>query len=179
MKKLVILTVCLVFLCANGFAQESYKGEKGVSSIGVIAGHAVNCKAPVIGVDYRYNVMDRLRLAPSAMYTFENDNTNVFYANADVHYLSRITSNVTIYPLAGIGLSSWRWETFKAGVLDELEYLGKIKKETKVRIGLNLGFGGEVRLTEDIIVGAEFRYNLTSERIYDQAMLLARVAYYF
>ena len=36
MKKLVILTVCLVAFCANSYAQKNYKGEKGVSSVGVI-----------------------------------------------------------------------------------------------------------------------------------------------
>ena len=182
MKRLVFLTVCLVFVCANGFAQ-SYKGEKGVSSVGVILGHAITHKAPTIGVDYRYNVLDRVRLAPSALYTLKNDYINAFYVNADAHYLSRITDNVTIYPLAGLGLSVWKWDAFVIDDLDDLESLLnnglKSKSETKTRIGLNLGFGGEMRITKDVVLGAEFRYNLTSERIYDQAMILMRAAYYF
>ena len=181
MKKLVVLAVCLVAFVVNSYAQSKFKGEKGVSSVGVIAGHAIRSKAPTIGVDYRYNIMDNVRLAPSLMYTFENDYTSTFYANADAHYLARITDKVTIYPLAGIGLSLWKQDVFNIGDLDDLEDLfkGKLESETKPRVGLNLGFGGEMRVTKDVLVGAEFRYNLTTERFYDQAMLLVRAAYYF
>ena len=82
MKKLVVLAVCLVAFVANSYAQGKLKGEKGVSSVGVIVGHAITHKAPTIGVDYRYNVLDKVRLAPSALYTLKNDETNIFYANA-------------------------------------------------------------------------------------------------
>ena len=176
MKKLVVLTVCLVAFCANSFAQ-SLSGEKGVSSVGVIAGHAISSKAPTIGVDFRYNIMDKVRLAPSVLYTFKNDYRNALYVNADAHYLSRITDKITMYPLAGVGVSLWKQESFIINNLEDL--LDKDGSDTKVRVGLNLGFGGEMRLTQDIIVGAEFRYNLTDERFYDQAMILVRAAYYF
>ena len=177
MKKLVVLAVCLVAFCVNSSAQKKFSGEKGVSSIGVIAGHAVRSKAPMIGVDYRYNIMDKVRLAPSAMYVFENDNFNTIYANADAHYLARISDKATLYPLAGIGLSYWKFDSF---IIDELEdLLDRLESDSKIRVGLNLGFGGEYRVTQDIIVGAEFRYNLTTERVYDQAMIVVRAAYYF
>jgi len=171
MKKLVFIMVCLVAFAIGGFAQSDFGGEKGISSIGVIGGHAIRSKAPTIGVDYRYNILDNVRLAPSVMYIFENDFPNIFYANADVHYLARITDVATLYPLAGIGFSYWKWDSDLADLLDI--------SDNELRIGLNLGFGGEIRLTKDIIVGAEFRYNLTNERAYDQAMILARAAYYF
>ena len=174
MKKLVFIMVCLVAFAIGGFAQSKLSGEKGISSVGIIGGHAIRSKAPTIGVDYRYNIMDKVRLAPSVMYVFENDFANTFYANADAHYLARITDKATLYPLAGIGFSYWKWDS----IIDDLEDLFG-KSENKLRVGLNLGFGGEIRVTQDIIVGAEFRYNLTTERVYDQAMLLARVAYYF
>ena len=180
MKKLVILAVCLVAFCVNSSAQKKFSGEKGVSSVGVIAGHAISSKAPMIGVDYRYNIMDKVRLAPSVMYVFENHIGNSIYANADAHYLARISDKATLYPLAGIGLSYWKWDTFVIDDLDDLDdLLDKSESDSKIRVGLNLGFGGEYRVTQDIIVGAEFRYNLTTERVYDQAMIVVRAAYYF
>ena len=177
MKKLAFLTVCLVVFYANGYAQKNYKGEKGVSSVGVTVGHAINSKAPTIGVDYRYNILDKVRLAPSAMYTFKSDYSHAFYVNADAHYLTRITDKATLYPLAGVGFSVRKWDPF---VIDELEhFLGNDDSGTRTRVGLNLGFGGEMRITKDIILGAEFRYYLTSDRSYDQAMILVRAAYYY
>jgi opacity protein-like surface antigen len=179
------------------FAQRGnirYKGEKGISSTGVMLGYAVDNKSALIGVDYRYNILDRLRLAPSVLYSLKNNDLDTWYVNADAHYLARITERITIYPVGGIGFSVWNTKNILIHPLEELpepevetraesetESDAETPKETetKMRLGLNLGFGGEMRVTKDIIIGAEFRYNLTSERIYDQAMFLARAAYYF
>ena len=180
MKKTVLLIVCLVTFVTNGFAQQrNMKGEKGVSSVGVIAGYAIESEKAVIGIDYRYNVLDRVRIAPSVLYAVKSDYTDTWYANADVHYLARITSKVTLYPLGGLGLSVWNYNPDKSPLGELLDDLLDIDdSETKTRLGLNLGFGGEVRATKDIICGAEFRYNWTS-RYYNQAMILVRAAYYF
>lgn len=183
---------------ATGFAQsktgvKKYKGEKGVSSIGVMIGYAVDNKTALIGADYRYNIRDRIRLVPSVLYSLKNEDRSTVYVNADAHYLARVTNKITLYPVGGLGLSIWNFDgipvipilpvipTESATETPETETpeAETSGSETKIRIGLNLGFGGEMRITKDIIVGAEFRYNLTSERIYDQAMFLARAAYYF
>ena len=184
MKKIVILTVCLAAFVANSFGQNVIKkGEQGVSSVGVILGHAVTSKALTIGADYRYNVLDRVRLAPSLMYVMKNDDMSSLYLNADAHYLARITKEITIYPIGGLGISMRQFDSFIDDSLPPGEFPDGVRtfreSESKIRVGLNLGFGGEMRITDDIIAGAEFRYNLTAERFYDQAMLLARVAYYF
>jgi outer membrane protein X len=196
MRKSVLVAVCLVGFATVGFAQDGdfeRRGEKGVSSVGGIVGYAIDNKTPAVGVDFRYNLKDRLRLAPSVLHTVKNEGRSAWFVNADAHYLARITNEVTIYPIGGIGLSAWKLDPafFVGGEPAGKESVGEepaeeesvdgeiAEKETKVRAGLNLGFGGEMRVTKDLIVGAEFRYHLTPERLYDQAMILARVAYYF
>jgi opacity protein-like surface antigen len=174
MKRLVVICVCFVIVVTNGYAQRKYKGEKGISSIGAMVGYAIESETPVVGVDFRYNVLNKLRLAPSVLYAFEKHDTDILYFNADVHYLARISETATLYPLGGFGMSTWSLKR-----LDDM-----IFTERTVRLGLNLGFGGEVRLSKDIIIGAEFRYNWTSgfnwsRRYYNQAMLLVRAAFYF
>ena len=84
--------------------------------------------------------------------------------NADAHYLLRLTETLTFYPIGGVGLSIWNFHYIDA---------------TKVRVGLNLGMGIEQRINRDLIVGAEFKYNWTTQRAYDQALLAARIGYYF
>ncbi|MDR0699354.1 MAG: outer membrane beta-barrel protein [Tannerella sp.] len=218
MRRLALLTICMFVFVTAGFAQDwrktrstnivqsginKYRGEMGVSSVGGIVGYAIDNKTALAGIDYRYNIRDRIRLAPSVLYVLENEYKSVLYANADAHYLARVTDKITIYPIGGLGMSVWNFrvpetndpetndletndpettdpETADPGETDPGETDTETSdSETKIRIGLNLGFGGEMRVTKDIIIGAEFRYNLTSERIYDQAMLVARVAYYF
>jgi opacity protein-like surface antigen len=178
-----------------------YRGEMGVSSVGGIIGYGIDRKTALAGIDYRYNIRDRIRLAPSILYVLENEEKSIFCANVDAHYLARVTDKITIYPIGGLGMSVWNFRSLEnqhplVPETDDLEVRDSETRdsetndsgasdpetsdsETKIRMGLNLGFGGEMRVTKDIIIGAEFRYNLTSERIYDQAMLVARVAYYF
>jgi opacity protein-like surface antigen len=197
MKKVFLLIVGFV-LTASAFAQTKLGGEKGVSSVGILAGYAVDNKTFTAGFDFRYNVLDRLRLAPSVMYLFTSNyyipeykgyeptpKFNTWYANVDVHYLLRVTREMTIYPLAGVGLSVWQYDLsgLPAIAVDGIgfgyELFPETLDDTKVRLGLNLGVGIERRMTRDIILGAEFKYNLTSENLYNQAMILGRVAYYF
>ena len=169
--RIVCFILCFVFCVSQGFTQVKYKGEKGISSVGGIVGYAIESEQAVVGFDFRYNVLNRVRLAPSVLYHVKKNDTDDLFLNADVHYLGRITPKMTLYPLAGLGVSFLRHRT--PNILPMKE-----KYVTETRLGLNLGFGGEVRVSKDLIIGAEFRYNWT-ERWYNRAMLLARVATYF
>jgi opacity protein-like surface antigen len=193
MKKILLLFATATLFALPAFPQRGYPGEKGVSSIGIISGYAVENKAFAAGLDFRYNILDRLRLAPSVYHVLKSDSlgASTWYANIDAHYLARVSGTVTIYPIVGAGVSVWKYK-LPAGLEpeeEEAEETGEeddaaesAKKEnttSEVRMGLNLGVGVEKRLTKDIILGVEFKYNLTTERIYNQAMLLGRIAYYF
>ena len=166
--RVIVFIVSFVFIITNGFAQKNLTGEKGVSSVGGIVGYAIEGEKAVVGIDYRYNLLDMIRLAPSVLYVVQKNDADAWYFNADAHYLARVTEQVTLYPIGGIGVSAWRL----------LHLIGGNPIRTDVHVGLNLGFGGEIRVTKDIIAGGEFRYNWTKQG-YNQAMLLARVAYYF
>jgi opacity protein-like surface antigen len=192
MKRSVLLIVCIFSFAATGFAQRGnikYKGEKGISSAGGIVGYAIDCKAALIGADYRYNIHDRIRLAPSVLYTLNDE--HLWYVNADAHYLARITDKITLYPVGGLGLSIRNVKIIPTLPIAETSFWNapdepfplpeseEDKSETETHLGINIGFGGEMRITKDLIVGVEFRNNLTTKRIYDQAMFSARAAYYF
>ena len=151
--RVIVFIVSFVFIVTNGFAQKSLKGEKGVSSVGGIIGYAIESEKAVIGIDYRYNIHDKIRLAPSVLYAIKKDNVDMWYINADVHYLARITEQVSLYPIGGFGVSVWRYRL--SPLLEDL------LKDSESRFGLNLGFGGEIRVTKDIIAGVDFRYNWT------------------
>lgn len=191
MKK-VVLIVCLVAFATSSFAQGEFAGEKGISSAGVIGGYSIDMEKPIVGVDYRYNIADKIRVAPSVLYfgrekynlTSNSSNLdwdiikNVFCFNLDAHYLARITETITLYPIGGLGVSMWNYRHKVSTDLEDVSDFEKPKSETDIYVGLNLGFGGEMRVTKDIIVGAEFRYHLTKTE-YRQAMAVARVAYYW
>jgi len=177
MKKTFLIGVCMVAFMANSYAQSNLKGEKGVSSIGVMAGYAIESEKVVVGIDYRYNILDKLRLTPSVLYGIKRNNADIWYLNADAHYLARISENFTLYPIGGLGFSFWKYRMIPDIDLGDIDLVLQ-NADTYLRIGLNMGIGGELRLTEDIIAGAEFKYNWTKQG-FNQAMILVRAAYYF
>jgi opacity protein-like surface antigen len=191
MKKLLLLFASITIFVSTAFSQTGYPGEKGVSSIGVTAGYAVENKAFAAGLDFRYNILDRLRLASSVFHVLRNDSlgASTWYANIDAHYLARVSNTTTVYPIVGAGLSFWKYklpaglepneESEETGEEENAESAKDKSTTSEVRVGLNLGVGVEKRITKDILLGLEFKYNLTTERIYNQAMLLGRIAYYF
>jgi opacity protein-like surface antigen len=183
MKRLLLLVLCIISFVSTGLSQTEYGGEKGVSSIGVIAGYAVDNKTFAAGLDFRYNILEHIRLAPSVLYLFKQDSTDAWYVNVDAHYLLRATEKITVYPIVGLGLSARKTDAKPAPAESEegenSENSRSKKSTSTVRVGLNMGVGVEKRITKDIILGAEFKYNLTTERIYDQAMFSGRIAYYF
>ena len=177
MKKTFLIGVCIVAFWANSFAQSNLKGERGVSSIGAMVGYAIESEKAVVGIDYRYNILDRLRLTPSVLYGIKRNNADIWYLNADAHYLARVSENFTLYPIGGIGFSFWKYRMIPDIDLSDIDLVLQ-NVDTYLRIGINMGIGGELRLTEDIIAGAEFKYNWTKQG-FNQAMILVRAAYYF
>ncbi|MDR3309573.1 MAG: porin family protein [Tannerella sp.] len=205
MKRLIITFFIMAVTANAGFGQnKSSKGEQGVSSAGLIGGLAIDSRSLMAGIDYRYNILPKLRLAPSFLYVSKFDNLNSLYFNADAHYLVRLTRTATIYPLAGIGVHNRRLKlpavTTKSSPLeksfagtyadgeagedddskdDDSKEKDGDTTDSHTRLGVNIGFGFENRITQDIILGVEFRHQFTTERIYDQAIFSARLAYYF
>ena len=177
MKKTFLIGVWFVAFWVNSYAQSNLKGEKGVSSIGAMVGYAIESEKAVIGIDYRYNILDKLRLTPSILYGIKRNNADIWYLNADAHYLARISENLTLYPIGGLGFSFWKYRLIPDIDLSDVGLVLQ-NADTYLNIGINMGIGGELRLTEDIIAGAEFRYNCTKKG-FNQAMMLVRVAYYF
>ncbi|MDR3261719.1 MAG: outer membrane beta-barrel protein [Tannerella sp.] len=155
MKKMIF--VCLLaILAVNGHAQ------RGRASVGSHLGYALDCEAATIGFDYRYHFLPDFRLAPSITYMIRNNDVSAWYMDMDFHYMVPVSSIFSFYPIGGVGLSIWNWN-------------GREGNDT--RLGLNVGLGGELRLTREISVGLDMKYNVVST--YDQALTAVRVAYHF
>jgi hypothetical protein len=156
MKK--ILFICIVALCTvNGYAQQ------GHTSVGAWMGYAAEWETVTLGVDYRYNFLPDFRLAPSLTYMVRNKNMSAWYRDADCHYIVVVSDLFSFYPIGGMSLSAWRPHRFGTDAV--------------ARLGLNVGLGAELRLSPEISVGLDMKYNITST--YDQALVAFRAAYHF
>ena len=160
MKKLIVIFSMMFFIMGNAFAQ------KGIQTAGVNLAYGTEISSIGIGVKYQYNITDNIRLEPSMNYFFENDGVDMFDFNANAHYLFPMSSNVRLYPLAGLTLARWKSD------------IGAGEAEiSKSKFGVNLGGGAEFDISDEFMMNFELRYQLVSD--FDQTIFSLGIAYMF
>ena len=137
----------------------SASAQAGSQSVGLSLGYAFDTNNTTIGVDYRYNITDEWRLAPSVSRYIQHDYIDAWVIDANVHYVFRLSEMVGFYPLAGLSLSFW-----------DIQY-------DSTRFGANLGLGSELYATENITIGLEAKYNIVSD--FGQPNVALRIGYNF
>ena len=153
MKKLIVLFSMMFFIMGSAFAQ------KGIQAAGVHLSYGTEIESFGIGVKYQYNITDNIRLEPSMNYFFENNDVDMFDINANAHYLFPMASNVRVYPLAGLTFARWDF--------------GKVA----TRLGVNIGGGAEMDITDNLMLNFELKYQTVSDL--DQAIFNVGIAYMF
>ena len=157
MKKTVFSLFVLV-MSLSVFAQ---KGEK---AIGLNLGYGSQIKSPSIGVKFNYGITDQIGLSPSFNYYFKKDGTSEWEINVDAHYLFNVAPKVTVYPLAGLTFTSWRfdWGDLFDGLGDYIDNSSSTSSSV-TRFGVNLGGGIGYELSNNISIGLELKYCIISD----------------
>ena len=153
MKKLIVLFSMMFFIMSSAFAQQ------GIQAAGVHLTYGTEIESFGIGVKYQYNITDNIRLEPSMNYFFEKNGVDMFDINANAHYLFPLASNIRVYPLAGLTFARWDF--------------GKVI----TRLGVNVGGGTEMDITDNLMLNFELKYQAVSDL--DQAVFNIGVAYMF
>ncbi|MDR0348923.1 MAG: porin family protein [Tannerella sp.] len=153
MKKIIYLLL-FAALAVSGYAQQ------GDASAGLKFGYAFEFETAVFGVDFRYNIMPDIRIAPSITHMFKGKGVSGWYIDFDGHYVIDLANDFSFYPIGGIALSIWD--------------VGEKGRHT--RLGPNIGLGGEYRVIDDLSIGMDFKYNITGGDFH-QAILGVRFAY--
>lgn len=160
MKKIVIMMV-IALMSVNAFAQT----KKGDSSFGLTLGGGFgDINHVTLGIDYRYNITNEIRLTPSITHFIKNDHLSAWAIDANAHYVFKLSDYFGFYPLAGMNFSFW-----KASV-------GKLSHD-ETRIGANIGLGGELYASKELSIGLELKYLIIAD--VDQPMVGIRVGYNF
>lgn len=171
MKKIFLLAVAVLGATLGTMAQ---KGEK---AIGLNLSYGSEVESAGIGVKFNYGLTDQIRLSPSFNYFLENDGLSAWEVNADAHYLFNVAPGITVYPLAGLTFTHWKFDLADAlGI----EGIGSVLGDTSSsdsKLGINIGGGIDYKLTDQLSLGLELKYGIVND--FDQFVPSVHLMYAF
>ena len=152
------------------YAAENY--QKGEKTVGLTAGYHTYNQSGAAGVIFTYRFSRHFRLAPDATYIFRHHDTDALQLNVNAQVPFMLGQGWDIFPLAGLNYSSWN----RHGSLRLADDNHDVGNRTS-RLGINLGAGANVTLSESLRLGISGRY--TFVKGYNGAMFLASISYRF
>ena len=155
MRKIALLLVCLVAGIATSFAQRA-----GDSSVGLNLNYASETSFGM-GARFQYNFTDNIRVEPEFNYYFKHNYCTFWDLGANISYLFPIASDVTVYPLAGLG--------YMHGEIEDITGDGSFQ----AKIGAGIEF--QLLPTTKLIVEPKYQFN----DFKDQFIITAGIAYCF
>ncbi|MDO5074974.1 MAG: outer membrane beta-barrel protein [Bacteroidales bacterium] len=167
MKKIFLLMGAMV-LALGASAQKESK------YIGGNLNFAGRVNSAGLGVKGLYQFEKEWR-GEVGMNVFPSSGTSLWGVYGNVHYLVPVADKVNIYPLGGLEVMFWSYDAPKVTSTNPLPFVTESK--TEMRVGLNLGVGGEYQLNRNWLLQAELKGQIVSG--YSQGMLSLGVAYRF
>ena len=158
MKKAIVLAVMLISVSMTALAQNV--------GFGLNLGYGNEVSKPSIGAKMLFDVNESFTIAPSFNYYFADKfellgvetKRSCWDLNADVHWNFYNKDKYKLYPLAGLSYFNVK-SSVEAGIgsydIEASESVGKF--------GVNLGFGGQMELAENLIASLEVKYQIISD----------------
>ncbi len=107
---------------------------EGTFGMGVHAGYGGEINSPGAGVHAHYYYTNTIRFAPSFSYFPARKGKGLWMTDAEAHYVFPVSYSASLYPIAGLHYSQWKYVAPKNSALTGEEW-------TKHRVGANLGLG--------------------------------------
>lgn len=171
MKKLLLSIMVAVF--ALGVNAQSAKGDAAL--VGNV-GYQTDYKRFGIGVQGRYAIMDKVRVAPDVTFFFPKDKVTGLDVNVNLHYvfnLNKVGESFSVYPLAGIGMQNNLYGKQTVHVNGEDV---KVSRDDKTKFAVNLGAGISFPINAKSFLNAEAKFMFADK---DNVVILLGYGYKF
>ena len=171
MKKLFLSA--MIALASMGMNAQTVKGEG--SLLGNI-GYQTNYERFGLGVQGRYAIANKLRIAPDVTFFFPKDKVTGLDVNVNFHYVFNFKEDgqgFSVYPLAGIGMQNNFYEK------NSVEIEGKeieIDRGNSTKFAFNLGGGITLPLSEHSYLNAEAKFMFAKD---DNVVIMLGYGYKF
>ncbi len=166
MRRIFIL-VCFLSLLSTPKMLAQFEGTFG---LGVHTGYGAGIKSLGAGVHAHYYYTNNIRFAPSFTSFLERKGSGMWMADVDAHYVFPVSYAASLYPIAGLHYSQWRYNPPKKdGIADE-----GWKKHLP---GANLGLGFQYDIAYRIRTNYELKYQLIPN--HSQVLFTAGIGFWF
>lgn len=136
-RLLLIVALASIFMGAQA--------QSGAKSLMLKAGYQTDYDRFGIGLEGRYGLTDKIRLAPDVVFFFPNNHTTGLDINLNAHYVFDIQRGLSLYPLAGIAVVNNHWSN-------------NGNSHGSTDLGFNLGAGAGYDLSARNYLNFEFKY---------------------
>lgn len=160
MKKVYLLLVCLCVCVMSASAQQ------GDQKIGAqfLYGNETNVG---LGLKYRYNITDRVRVEPAFDYFFKHDHVSAWDLMANFHYLFPVADQFKLYPVAGLGYFRAKGHGSDFGG----------ENHSDGRLAVNLGGGVDLKVSSNLTLDLQLKYQIND--LADQLVLSIGASFAF
>lgn len=158
MKKAIVLAVMLISVSVTAFSQNF--------GIGLNLGYGTEVSKPSIGAKALFDINEAFTIAPSFNYYFADKfellgvetKLSCWDLNADVHWNFFNKDKYKLYPLVGLSYFNVK-SSAEAGIGNiNMKY-----SDSEGKFGANIGFGGQMYLTNNLVAIAEIKYQIISD----------------
>ena len=118
----------------------------------------------ILGAKFQYRATNLIRFQADVDFGFKDNSVSTFNAMANVHFLVPCAKNFYIYPLAGLGYGSVKYDL---GFAD--------KSEDK--FAFNIGIGAEYQIASNWAANFEFKYQYMQD--FSRLPILVGLTYKF
>ncbi len=172
MKKLLIIFF-ISFLSVYGVSAQDQEGK---FSLAGNLSYGTKIESLGLGLRAQYGFTENIRGALEYKYYLDRRNVSAWGTTADVHYVFGVSDAVSLYPIGGLTFSRWTLDLGRTNIpgvdLGELE-----AKTSENRLGLNLGFGGQIALGDNTFLQIEAKEALIKD--YTQFVISVGFMYQF
>lgn len=140
----ILITLFILFLSIYTVSSQD---QTGLKSIAGNLSYGSKIESLGVGIRGQYGFTENIRGSAEYKYYIDRHNISAWGINTDAHYVFGVSDAVSLYPIGGVSFSRWTNDPGRSNGVGE--------KVSSNRLGLNLGFGGQVALGEKTFVQIE------------------------
>jgi outer membrane protein X len=180
-----IIKKAAIVIIATTMSVAAFAQEKGDMAAGGNLAIGMGDEITNIGIGgkFQYNVTDPIRLEGSLTFFlprkygvsgFAETKVSFWDFSVNGHYLFPVADQITVYPLAGLGIQGWKTKT------DAGEWSGYIPgggNNSGSDVCINIGGGVDFKLTDQLSLNGEMKYRISGD--YNRFIISIGAAYKF